>query len=224
MTKEQINKQFTAKVRAGIFNPVRRYLTNSYTAEDRWQEAVALTWLMYARYATRGKVLDDGILVQKCRWTATDLSRRFVPAGDTQPYKDALDPRAYRDGRVTVHRLDGIVDDEREGDRALEIGLAEALAASPERKLNSAHDLRQWVGDLSFRDQAILELKMAGYTLEQIAHELDLGISTVCQRAKALGLELARRAGVRIDLGKNARGRPRKRRDVDAAVQVVNGV
>lgn len=178
MTHEQINKEFSRKVKAGIFNPVRRHLTNGFSAEDRWQEAVALTWLMFMRYAAKGKVLDDALLVRKCKWTATDLSRRFVPAGDTQPYKDALDPRAYRDGRVTVHRLDGI-DDEHEGDRALEIGLAEAMAASPERKLHSAHDLQQWVGDLSFRDQAIMELveMVAIRTAELVVRQLEARVA-----------------------------------------------
>ena len=50
---------------------------------------------------------------------------------------------------------------------------------------------------------------MEGYTLEQIAYDLDLTTSKVFERAKALGLELAAKAGVCIDLKPERRGRRR---------------
>jgi hypothetical protein len=50
---------------------------------------------------------------------------------------------------------------------------------------------------------------MEGYTLEQIAFDLDLTTSKVFERSKALGLELAGRAGVRIEMEKEKRGRRR---------------
>jgi len=170
MTQEQINKQFTAKVKAGIFNPVRRYLTNDHTAEDRWQDAVAQTWWMFSWYATdKGKVLDDGILVHSCRQRAVDLDRHFVPADDTWRNQDVLDPRAYRNGKVEVLRIDGIHEDGgAEGDRGLHVGFAEALASNPGRKIRSAIDLESWIGELSHRDRYIMEARMAGYSLGQI--------------------------------------------------------
>ena len=226
MTQEQINEAFSRKVRAGVFNPVKRYLTNDPTAEDRWQDAVAQTWRMFSRYATdKGKVLDDGILVHSCRQRAVDLDRHFVPADGTRRNQDLLDPRAFRDGKVEVLRIDGIHEDGgAEGDRGLNVGFAEALASNPALKIRSAIDLESWIGELSHRDRYIMEARMAGYSLGQIAADLDVSTSNIFARAKALGLELAARAGVRIDLTGRGRGRPRKVRYLEAAMLEADAV
>lgn len=211
MTETEINQRFSDKVRRGIFNPVARFLTNLSTAEDQLQDAVAQTWLMFRRYARdRGKVLDDGILVHSCRQRAVDLGRRFVGSnGATCRNQDALDPRAYRDGTVEVLRLDGAAGDNVAGYSAMAVGWAETLAANPSRKLRSAYDLLKWLGQLSHRDRSILEARMLGYSLGQIAADLGLTTSTVYTRARKLGLELAVRAGIRILTGGSRRKRTR---------------
>jgi DNA-directed RNA polymerase specialized sigma24 family protein len=212
MTEAEINKAFDAKVRRGIFKPVARWLTDPRTAEDLLQDAICQTWRMYRRYATqKGKVLDDGILVHSCRQRAVDLDRHFVPADGTRRNQDVLDPRAFRDGKVEVLRIDGIHEDGgAEGDRGLHVGYAEALASNPARKIRSAIDLESWVGTLSHRDRYIMEARMAGFTLEQIAADLDVSTSTIFARARELGLELAARAGVRIDFGDERRSGVRR--------------
>ena len=224
MDPEALNAEFDRKVRKGIFRPVARYLTNESTAEDRLQDAVSQTWQMYHRYAReKGNVLSDAILVHYCRRRAVDLDRHFVPA-DCCRRKDVLDPRAYRDGRVEVHHLDGILDDqESEGDHALQVGLAEVLAPTPERKLNSALDLKSWLRDLSRQEREILKGKLDGFTIAEIASDLGLNSSKVFQEAKRLGLDLAARAGVNIDFSKEKRGggrtRSRRRsRGIDVAM------
>ena len=210
MTDKEVNSQFEQKVRDGMFRPVARFLTNIPAAEDRLQDAVCQVWWMYRCYAIeRGVILDDAILVRKCRWHACDLARQFVPGGRRRRSQDVLDPRAYRDGKVQVLRIDGALDDQSaEGDRPLQVGLAEEMAASPERKMNSAIDLQQWVGDLVFRDQALLERKMEGFETTQIAHELGTPYGVTYRREKELGQELAQRAGVLIA--------PRRRRQPTA--------
>lgn len=210
MTETEVNRAFDAKVRRGIFAPVARFLRNSSTAEDQLQDAVAQTWLMYRRYALeKDRVLDDGVLVHSCRQRAVDLRRRFVGKnGATCRNRDVLDPRAYRDGRVEVLRFDGMCDAQSaECDHEIPIGYAEALAANPARKIRSAIDLRRWLGQLCHRDRCILERRMAGYPLGQIAAELGMSTSSVFARAKALGLELAARAGVCVRLDRERRGR-----------------
>ena len=71
-------------MKRGIFSPVARHITNLADAEDRLQEAVCMTFEMAARYAERGQVLNDAILVHSCRLRAVDLGRRFV-RDDAQP-------------------------------------------------------------------------------------------------------------------------------------------
>ena len=75
---------------------MRRHLTNHFTGEDRWQEAVALTWLMYLRYAQRGKILDDGILdpeVPSAKREAIELLER-PPLRHHDGAADARDQKA----------------------------------------------------------------------------------------------------------------------------------
>lgn len=217
MTEAQINKEFDAKMRRGIFKPVARHLTDARTAEDRLQDAICQTWSMYHRYGTqKGKILDDGILVHSCRQRAVDLDRHFVPADGVRRSRrsqDVFDPRAYRDTKVELLRIDGIHEDGgAEGGRGLHVGYAEALASNPGRKIRSAIDLESWIGGLSHRDRHIMEARMAGFSLSQIAADLGTSTSTIFARAKELGLELAARAGVRIDLtGKRRGGRCSRR-------------
>ena len=78
MTQEEIRSSFDQKVRKGLFRPVARHILSLADAEDRLQEAVCMTYEMHARYAERGQVLDDAILVRSCKQRATDLGRRFV--------------------------------------------------------------------------------------------------------------------------------------------------
>ncbi len=201
MTATEINAAFSNKIRRGIFKPVARHLTDFAAAEDRMQIAIAMTWEMFARYAAeKNVVLSDGILVHSCRQRAVDLNRDFVPADGGCRNQDVLDPRAFRDEKVEVLRLD-------ESDRTVEIGYAEVMAQRPERKWNSAIDLEAWVAAQTSYDQLILEKRMEGYGLEQIAHDLDLTTSKVFERAKALGFELAARTGVHIETAKEKRGR-----------------
>jgi hypothetical protein len=210
MTDKEINEQFTAKVRRGIFKPVARHLTNVASAEDRLQDAIAQTWLMYRRYIVeKNKVLDDAILVHSCRQRAVDLDRNFVPAAGTHRRRDVLHPRNYRDSKVEVLRLEGVAEDgSPEGDRPLQLGYADQLTHNPSRNIRSAIDLRAWVGRLNHRDRALMTLTMAGHELTRAAHLLDMPYPHVYRRQKQLGRELAHRAGVRILASKGSRQNP----------------
>ena len=202
MNEQQLNEEFTDKVNRGIFDPVRRHIVIEHEAEDRWQDALAQTWSMYRRYAMeKDTILEDAILVHSCRQRATDLNRRFVGTlGAHQTNQDVMDPRAYRDGLVRVYRLGGIHDDEQADgtDRAIEVSLAECRSEDPEERWNSAIDLQSWMGQQAFKDQAILTGKMEGRSTKDVAHELHTPYMVIWRREKALGHELAARAGVEI--------------------------
>lgn len=207
MQAEEISRAFDAKVRRGMFAPVARHILRHPEPEDRLQDAICQTWEMYHRYAERGVVLDDAILVHSCRQRAVDLARHFVPA-DGQRYHDAFDQRAYREGKVEVLRLDGLPEDQDEERPQMQIGLALEMCASPEKKINSALDLDAWLDSLSAQDYSLLEGRMAGYELERLGHDLGWSGPTTCRRVKKLGQELATRAGVRI--APETRGRKKR--------------
>jgi hypothetical protein len=100
---------------------------------------------------------------------------------------------------VTIHRLDLLDPRETpEGESPMEVGLAEAEAACPERKMNSAIDLESWVGGLTHRDRGLMEMTMAGHELARAAHALDLPYLLAWRRRRLLGMDLANRAGLRI--------------------------
>jgi len=202
MTQQEIRSSFDQKVRKGLFRPVSRYITNMADREDRLQEAICMTFEMAARYAERGQVLNDAILVHSCRLRAVDLGRRFV-RDDAQPARDVLHPMNYAKGKVEVYRLDGMLDDA--GDfvaqdevEALVPGLATALQVNPQRDIISAVDLEAWMASLPEADQDLLAMRQAGSTLADIAEHLDVSISKVFSRMKTLGLQLADRAGLPV--------------------------
>lgn len=195
---------FDQKVRRKLFRPVARHLPE-HVAEDRLQEAICLTYEMFARYAARGTILPDAVLVHSCRQRATDAGRRFV-ATDSQPLKDVLDPRHQLARRFEVLSLDGLLTDEGEqpasdGDR--EVAFRAAMQHDPTREILSAIDLLEWFGRQTGRDQQMLALRFAGFTLGEIADEVRLAPPVVCARLHALGTDLAVHAG--LPTGKRAR-------------------
>lgn len=199
---DKITQEFNDKIKAGMFRPVARYLTNPQTAEDRMQEGLALTWHQFYRNAhERGKILSDAILVHACRLRATNLSRHIEDTKGHWRYHDALDERAYKDGKVEVLRYDGLLENNDEDDPQIlqYIGFAEECCTSTERKLNSALDLESWLADQTARDSSMLEMRQAGYSVPKIATELGVSTSTAYERIRRLGRELAGRAGVRLD-------------------------
>ncbi len=205
MNHQEINEEFERKVRRGIFKPVDRFISDRNEAEDRLQDAICATWKTYRRYATKkGKILDDALLVHACRLRAIDPGRRFVGASGTFcRNQDVLDPRVYQSGLATVLRLDWEdIDEGRNGRHSEEVGLAREVADDPEDRWNSALDLRRWVGEQTFQAQSILARKMEGSTTKEVAHELRLPYLVTWRKEKALGADLASRAGVHIKEGR----------------------
>lgn len=197
--QEELNHAFEKKIRKKIFDPVKRFLSNPATASDQFQEGLAATWLTYHRYTSKGVVLDDALLIIKCRWVATDLNRRFAgTVGASCTNQDVLDPRAYRDGHALVYRLDGIDKESGENNRSMEIQFAEAMTASPEEIINSALDLTIWLQKLSSQDQLIIALKYAGLNAVEIARQLKCSYYSIQKQERFLGYELAKRAGISI--------------------------
>jgi hypothetical protein len=167
-------------------------------AEDRSQEALALVYEQYRRHAEQGHILDDALLVHAARLRAEDLGRQIVPCDGVARRTCVMDVRNYIDGKVEVLRLDKIVEDRGEVDF---LGLAEAMAANPVRKLVSAIDLGAWLGGLSENDQVLMAMRMAGHRLKPIAKRLGISTSAAWSRCRELGHELAERAHVEVPGG-----------------------
>jgi hypothetical protein len=201
MNHAELRHAFDQKVRAGIFAPVARHLPEDIR-EDRLQDAVCQTWAMYERYAERGELLDDAILVHACRLRATDPSRFYVPA-DGPRKKDVYDVRNFMEGNVEVLRFADFIDEEknnikRESAAPTGFGLAEAASNDPTRRLMSAVDLTAWLDEQLEADVAMLALRQAGHTLEDIGAKSGGSTSYAFGRLKRLGEELAERAGVSL--------------------------
>jgi hypothetical protein len=195
-----LRSEFEKKIRRGIFNPVARFLPED-VREDRLQDAIAQTWQMYERYAERGELLDDAILVHSCGLRATDASRHYVPCEGYQRKRDALDPRNFLEGHVEVLRFGDFGDEDEhrgpdEDDAPVGFGLAEATSTNPTRRILSAINLVAWLQDLPAEDRRMIELRAAGFDLEEIAGELGTSKFAVCRRIKELGEDLAKHAGL----------------------------
>jgi hypothetical protein len=194
--------KYEEKVRRGIFKPVARLL--HVDVEDRMQEGQGMGYEQYLAKAQKdGTWMEDALCVHVVKRRATDFARHLVRGGG-QKKRDAMDVRNYLQGRTEVLDIDGLVDEEggfqREGDRdlCLEVGLAEKTSRNPVGRLNSALDLESWLSSLEPQDRQLLSLRFEGFTLEESAATVGLSVSTVFTKLKALGRELADRAGLAI--------------------------
>ena len=185
-----LRQEFEMKIRRGIFNPVARRLPEDIR-EDRLQDVIAQVWEMYQRYAERGELLDDAILVHAAYLRATDPSRHFVPCEGYQRKRDVLDPRNYMEGSVEVLHFEDVADDVE--DTSIDLGFAELENSNPTRRIISALSLNEWLGS---QDRELIELRAAGYDLDEIAGRLRISRFEVCRRVKKLGLSLAEHAGM----------------------------
>jgi hypothetical protein len=203
MNQVQLCEAFEAKVRRGIFRPIGRFLMGYPDGgEDRLQEAVCTSWDLYRRHGLRGDVMDDALLVHACRLKAVDTSRHFVPGDGTHRNCDALSPHAYHKGKV---RAVLSVDDTDTTPNLLD---SVYPVRNPTRDIISGIDLKSWVAELSDDDRTILEARMAGEDLTTTGNLVGVSAATACRRLRALGLDLAGRCGIRIDLERERRGRP----------------
>ena len=180
---------FGDKVAAGIFDPVARHLRDDLR-EDRLADGIGLTFETFMRYAERGVVMDDALLVHHCRLRAIDLSRRVAGSEGTQPKRDVLDERNFSEGKVEVLHL-GLELGEDDGG----VGFAAAMVNDPTSYLVSALSLESWLEGLDEEDRLMLALRQAGHTLSEIGLQLAASTSAVCARLRALGHELAARIG-----------------------------
>jgi hypothetical protein len=194
MTLESIRSSFDEKIRRGMFRPITRRL-HADMAEDRSQEALALVYEQYRRHAEQGHVLDDALLVHAARLRAEDLGRQIVPCDGVARKTCVMDVRNYIDGKVEVLRLDKIVADHDEADM---LGLAEAMANNPARRIVSAIDLEAWLAELPAEDRALLSMRMAGHGWTEIGAALGISGSSAWSRCRNLGRALAERAHVAV--------------------------
>ena len=197
MTHNELNLAFEDKYRRGMFNPVKRFLTNQPDPEDRFADAVAQTWSMYSRYALeKDRILDDALLVNAVKLRAIDLGHRFVPGRGRR--RDAMGDQAYQLDGVDVNHLDGEIENTPGfWNTAEQLGFVHG-AGSPEPHWISQLDLERWLSDRSEADLKILSGRFAGLNNKEIGQQLQLKDIAVCRRVRSLGRELAEAAGVAV--------------------------
>ena len=197
--QETLHSQFTTLMARGGFEPVRRHLS-PVDQDDRMAEAVGQVWAFAARRAALGIKLDNALLVHAVKLRAID-HRRQLPRGG-QPRRDVLHLANFIDGRVIVHRLDGLLDENhdftREGDTELQSAWLAATSADPADQLASAIDLKGWLAGLDDADRLAVEARYTGMTLSEIATATGKSVSAVFSRLKTIGNDLALHAGITI--------------------------
>jgi hypothetical protein len=186
---------FDSKVRAGIFQPVARHLREDLV-EDRLAEGVGMAFAQYVENAGQGRLLDDALLVHIAYLRAIDLGRRVAGAQGARSRSDVFDERNYKDGRVDLLRLDGLLDDGDEEQGLFDWSLA--TGSDVAWRLASAIDLERWVSSLDEGDRRMLALRQAGHTLAEISLVTGRSMSFVCARLRELGEELAARMGIKL--------------------------
>ena len=174
-----IQAEFSVKIQRGIFNPIRRHLSATATANDRFEEGVAQTWKYYADRSARGLEPEDAILVTHCHRRATDMRRTLVGA-EGRHRKCPLAPRSFQTGKAELSVFD-------------EVGHAVLGNQTPEADVVSALDLQAWLMSLTARDRAILAGRAEGQTLREIGARVQMSFSGVRGRLLKLGADLSQR-------------------------------
>ena len=209
VTMGALHEEFTNHVRDGLFAGVERTITNETEVEDRVAEGIGWAWHEYQRRAERREGTDPALLYHIARQRAQDIGRQLHADG-TWRIRDAYDRRAYRDGNVELLRLSGIRDDGKEDEEETLVEASTGRQAPQEDWIVSRIDLEAWLRELTAEERTIVMGRLAGYKLSEIGKEIRQSVYRVCRTAKALGRELAIRAGIDVDMTDN-RGRRRSR-------------
>jgi hypothetical protein len=73
------------------------------------------------------------------------------------------------------------------------------MSADPTRKILSAINVKPWLAELPASDRKLIEMRVAGHQLGELAAEVGGSTSGVCRRLKHLGRSLARHAGIDVE-------------------------
>jgi predicted transcriptional regulator len=84
------------------------------------------------------------------------------------------------------------------GDVDLQFAWLAATSLEPAEQLAAAVDLDSWLITLSTADRELLAGRMAGFSLQELASQADRSVTTVFQRLRDLGGDLATHAGIMI--------------------------
>jgi hypothetical protein len=196
---KDIRLEFERKIKRGIFVPVARFVHENLR-EDQMQEAIGFTWLQYKQHAENGEILDDALLVHICRLRATDLGRRLACGDRRRRRRDAFDQRNFNRRRVELWSLGDyatLFEENPPADNteaSSDIGRARSKALNPTNRIIGAISLNEWLDSLDTEDRELIELRAAGYDLDEIAGRLGSSRFEICRRVKKLGLSLAEHA------------------------------
>lgn len=198
--QEGLHEQFTNLIERGAFDRLRRYVTTT-DQDDRMAEAIGQVWAMASRKAELGIRMDNALVVHAVKLRAIDHRRQLARGG--QPRRDALHFSNYVDGRVEIHRIDGLLDEDgnftRECDNVLQVAWLAATSLDPADQLASAIDIDAWLTSLDDEDRDLLAGRLAGFSLQELASRSDRSITSVFQRLRDLGSDLAAFAGIVVE-------------------------
>lgn len=197
---EELHEQFTNLIERGAFDRLRRYVTTT-DQDDRMAEAIGQVWAMASRKAELGIRMDNALVVHAVKLRAIDHRRQLARGG--QPRRDALHFSNFVDGRVEIHRIDGLLDEDghftKECDNALQVAWLAATSLDPADQLASAIDIDAWLTSLDGADRELLAGRLAGFSLQELASRSDRSITSVFQRLRVLGGDLATHAGITLE-------------------------
>lgn len=81
MLRSDVRALFDAKVRSGLFTRCKAH-RHAHVREDRYQDAIAMTWLFFVERAEAGEIPGDGLLFHYCALRLREPRPRFVRSGE----------------------------------------------------------------------------------------------------------------------------------------------
>ena len=174
MSHQQLNEIFE-KYTAQLYAAAKRMIDNRNPQyDDKVQDLVILAYEEFIRKGNEGNIIDLPLIIyyMKLRKNEVQLEMR----GYSRTHKtDVFNKRNYYEGKLELHSINNPVF-EGGGDTYAEIIQD---GEDGEESLTFEIDLKERVTKLSPKEKSILELKVAGFTEEEIARSLAVQIHTV---------------------------------------------
>jgi len=190
-------RQFDHLARTAL-KPCERFICRDRNFEDLRQEGLGRAWEWYSRQVASGHTPDTALVVHATRLAMINRDHSLV-GHEHRPRRDVYDRQGID---VELRRLDGYEysddddDSRREQDR--DVGRARLGVRDPSYNILSAMDLESWLGELAHDDREMVELRGAGFGLEEIGKATGHSVAGVFRRTRQLGSELAERAGLDV--------------------------
>ena len=195
MLPESINSQFNQYAKTLYAAASRMLDKRNPQHEDKVQDLVILTYEEFKRKAENGTIMSLPLLIHfmKLRKPEVQLEMR----GDSRTHKkDVFNKRNYYEGKMELYSIDNPIN------RVSGETFAETIRdeKNVEEEISFQLEYQERLASLHTHEQTILQMRMNGYTNQEIAQALSVESDTIKNTLECIVLKMTDRKTVQCEL------------------------